>query len=405
MATQLSAVNRLKLSYMEEADFGVTPDTGNEYALRLTGESLNFSYTKESSNELNPARGVSNVVPLDAEAAGDINTEMSYAEYDRFMAATLQDTWGVYGTDGVSDAMSLTVDASGNTISGSPTGSDEFDNLKPGQWFTLEDSAGNTKLLRVATSTKTEITVDSNFTLTNDTLSNAKIRTSRLVNGADQKSFSIQREISDVGEYFLFKGMTPDVMTLDIASGAFTTMGFTFMGKRADADDSSLFVPASPGSITKVPSFNYQGMSSVNGSSCIMWVDGKPLSGTFVQSISLNYNNQSRARQAICTLGAISIGAGQIECTIDLEVYFASGRTFYEQMLDNSDLEVAFSSFDPVGNGYVYTMPRGNVSDYTLNGDGGNDSDLMASVTVTGLLDPNNVVLAIDRVGAAVDLS
>ena len=69
-------------------------------------------------------------------------------------------------------------------------------------------------------------------------------------------------------------------------------------------------------------------------------------------------------------------------------------------------MEIAFTAFDVDGNGYVFTLPKANISSYSLNA-GGKDQDLMASISVTGLLDLGNVdptlrkVLIIDRVGAA----
>ena len=108
----------------------------------------------------------------------------------------------------------------------------------------------------------------------------------------------------------------------------------------------------------------------------------------------------------MCALGAIGIAGGQINCTADIEVYFASGATFYRELLDNSNVEIAFTSYDAEGNGYIFTLPAANVSSYTVNASGGSDSDLMASISLTALRDAANAVPAlrkvvfIDRVGA-----
>ena len=158
---------------------------------------------------------------------------------------------------------------------------------------------------------------------------------------------------------------------------------------------------------TPVASRNYKIMSGVSGQVCALWVGGAPLAGTFINSVALSYDNSLRAQNAICSLGAVGIGSGTINATMDIEVYFSSGATFYSQLLNNSNIEVAFTAIDTDGNGYVFTFPAANVSTYTVNA-GGKDADLMAQITLTALLDLGNVTPAlrkvafIDRVGAAV---
>lgn len=72
----------------------------------LRGESFVLDVTKESSKEINSTRTVSSVTPTTANASGGVNGEMSYQEWDTLMAATLQSTWTVFGTNGVSGASS-----------------------------------------------------------------------------------------------------------------------------------------------------------------------------------------------------------------------------------------------------------------------------------------------------------
>ena len=157
---------------------------------------------------------------------------------------------------------------------------------------------------------------------------------------------------------------------------------------------------------TPIVSQAYPIMSGVSGTACALWAKGAPLAGTFVNSISLSYDNTLRAQSAICSLGSIGIGSGTINVTADLEVYFANGRAFYDEFLSNANMEIAFTTFDTQGNGYIFTLPQANISSYSLNA-GGKDQDLMASISVTGLLDLGNAdaalrkVMFIDRIGAA----
>lgn len=401
----LASTSRLQLRYVKETVFGETPTTGDTKELRFTGESLNYTLTKEASEEINKYRGVSSMIATSAEAAGSINGEMQYGEYDEFIAGILQNEWQEFGTAGVGTPFEATFTATTIAADVATTGTSNFENLLPGAWFTLKapGNANNNKLFRVS---KTVPATDMLITLDPGTpavpgvaVVGVTLTASRLTNGVIQPSYSIERESGDTGEFFLFRGQTPSSMTLNIATAAKTTVEFAFMGRDA-ARSGATALPGTP-----IPSMPFQIMSGVAGTSCALWVGGAPLTGTFVNSISMSYDNALRMQNAICSLGAVGIGSGSIALTLDLEVYFASGAKFYDEFLQNVNVEIAFTAFDTEGNGYVFTLPQANVSTYTANGTA-KDQDLLAQISLTGLMnlsttDPELLgkVLIIDRVG------
>lgn len=401
----LASTSRVTVAYAPETVFGETPTAGDHYALRYTGESLTFNLTKEVSEEINEYRGSSSMIATSAEASGTLNGEMQYAEYDRFIEAVLQGTWQPYGTDGVGTAFTATVTQTTITADVAPVGTSDFTTLRKGQWFSLPGSLLNSKeLFRVSSTiapTATVITLDPGTPgIPEVTGATAKVSTSRLSNGVTQRSFSIEKNSTDTGEFFLYRGMTASRMNLSLATASRTTVDFDFMGKDSVADDST----ALPG--TKQNSEGYQIMSGVSGSVCTLWYGGAPLAGTFISSLSMSYDNALRMQNALCSLGAVGIGSGTIAVELTAEIFFASGRAFYDEFLNNVNKEVAFTCFDVEGNGYVFTLPVANVSSYSVTA-GSKDADLMASVTFTGLMDlatadPNlrGKVLLIDRIGA-----
>ena len=402
----LASTSRVQLSYIKEVTFGVTPASGTVRKLRITGESLNFTVNKETSSEINDSRSSSSMIPTSAEAAGGVQAEMQFAEYDPFIEATLQSTFSGIGGTGVSTAFEATITATDITATVAPTGTSAFTTLQPGQWFTLSgtSTANDGKLFRVSKTvapTATVITLDPGTPgVAGGPFAATKVLAARLSNGVTQPSFTLQRTIGDVGEYFSFRGMTASSMSLSVASGSLSTVEFSFMGKDSEQRNATLL----PAIVTD--SQSYQIMSGVSGTTCALWAKGAPLAGTFINSISFSYDNSLRQQTALCALGAIGIGSGAINCTADIEVYFASGATFYKELLDNSNIEIAFTSYDAEGNGYIFTLPAANVSSYTVNASGGSDSDLMASISLTALRDAANTVpalrkvLFIDRVGA-----
>lgn len=406
----LASTSRVQVSYIKETNFGETPVAGNAKKLRITGESLQYNLTKESSAEINAYRASTSMIATGAEASGSLNAEMQFGEFDDLFSGTLQNPWTAFGTNGVGAPFDAGISATKITASAATTGTSIFTNLKAGQWFVLDagtTSLNTNKLFRVSKTvapTDTVITLDPGTPGTVEAgLLGVKLKASRLTNGITQPSYTIERASTDTGEFFAYRGMTPSSLSLSISSGALSTMEFAFMGRDAVAGSTTTL----PG--TTVESKGYNIMSGVSGTSCALWAKGAPLAGTFVNSISLSYDNTLRAQSAICSLGSIGIGSGTITATADLEVYFASGRTFYDEFLKNEDIEISFTAFDTEGNGYIFTMPKANISSYTLNA-GSRDADLMASISFTALLDMKQTdvnlrkVMVIDRVGEALDI-
>lgn len=402
----LASTSRVSVAYIPETVFGVTPVTGNPKALRVTGESLSYSLSKESSNEINAYRAVTSMVPTSAEASGSLNGEMQFGEFDSLIAGVLQSTWGAFGTNGVGVAFSATIAPTTITASAATTGTSIFTSLKAGQWFVLTGTgtANDNKPFRVSKTvapTTTVITLDAGTPgIAGGPFAATVLKVSRISNGTTQPSFTIERASGDTGEFFAYRGMTPNSMKMSISSGALSTVEFAFMGRDAVAANATTL----PGAVTA--SQAYPIMSGVSGTACALWAKGIPLAGTYVNSISFSYDNALRAQSAICSLGSIGIGSGTINATVDLEVYFATGRAFYDEFLANTNMEIAFTAFDTLGNGYMVTLPVANISSYSVSA-GGKDQDLMASISVTGLLDLANAdptlrkVVFIDRVGAA----
>lgn len=405
----LASTSRVQLRYIKEVTFGTTPGSGNSTELKMIGESLNYTINKEISEEINNNRAASSMIAVSAECSGGVQFELSFKEYDEFIRAALQaSAWTAYGTLGVGTAFGGTYATGTITAGVAPTGSSAFTTLRLGQWFTITGStvtANNNKLFRVSKTvapTSTVITLDAGTPASAgaDTGTPSIVKTAYLANGTTQDSFSLEKQSGDTGEFFTYKGMTISAMSMNMASGSRTTGEFSFMGKVATQQNTT----AMPG--TPVASSAYQIMSGVSGTSCALWYNGSPITGTFINSIALSYDNSLRMQNALCSLGAVGIGSGNINVTADMEVYFATGATFYSQFLANTNAELAFTTFDVDGNGYVWTLPLANISSYTITA-GGKDQDLMAQISVTGLLDQANAtpalrkVMFVDRMGAA----
>lgn len=411
----LASSSSVQVRYIAEATFGVTPGAGNSRNLRATGETFDYTVSKEQSKEINSTRTITSVVPVTAAAAGGVTGEISYQEWDLLMAATLQGAPLVYGTAGVAGTAS-TFAYTATTITNSVTAltlTDRWtgDAVSPvlGQWFQVQHpgNANDKKILRISPSvapTATVITLDASTPATVvAATAGGKIATSRMTHGVTQTSFTFERNASDIGQFQAYRGMTPSKMSVGVSSGGLSSISFDFMGKDSVIGGSLGTLTTMPG--TAIASYAYDIHSGVAGATCQLWEGGAPITGTFVKSISLDFDNSLRSQEAICTLGAVSIGSGTIQISGNLSVYFADTLLF-TKFKNNTNSSIIFSSVDGAGNGYVFTIPVVNVSTWKTNASG-KDSDMMVDIQFIGLRDAANAVPAlqkaifIDRIGAA----
>jgi hypothetical protein len=377
-----AAANRVQLAYVPESAFGTIPTTGNPYALRTTGESLAFK------------------------------VHVQYAEYDRLLAGLMRSSWSAYGTNGVGTTFSASVTAgtlgtvaSVITAGAAPTGSSAFASLQPGQWFrvNMPGDPNDGKLVRVSTSvatTTTTVTLDVNTPLTASTsVAGSSISTSRLTNGVTLQSFTIEKQMLDVGQYHTFRGMNVSKFSTTFASKSLTEGTFTFLGKD--------MLPAGATQLTGTVAVSntYDIQNGVRGLGQL-WEGGAPLTSTSIKSVSMDIDSGLRAQDAAGTLGLVGVGIGTFKVTGKLTVYFATGA-LYAKFLADTYTSFVIATQDTAGNGYIITAPKVMLTSGKVLA-GGQDTDIMAEFDYTAYADKTNAVAAlrqtlfIDRVGAAV---
>ena len=139
----MSAANLVALRYVAESVLGTTPATPALKQLRFTSESLNFSIQNTQSEEIRPDRTESDLIQTDAEAAGDINFELSFASFDDWLASVLGGTW---------TAVSGNIESLTNGILLKPFSVQKhFQDLTPNQYHTFKGVVPNTMSLNFQT--------------------------------------------------------------------------------------------------------------------------------------------------------------------------------------------------------------------------------------------------------------
>lgn len=399
----LASSSLVNVRAVKEVTFGVTPGAGNPTTLRVTSEGLSYDLTKKASDEINSSRTVSSMIATGATVTGSVTQEVHYAGIEPFMESTLQSAFSEFGTDGVGTASTSTA-ITATTIT--QVGGTSFATLKKGQWFRITSSgANNGKIFRVSTSaaapTSTVINLDTSTPgIVSPTEGAIVVQAARLTHGTTQTSWTIERENSDIGVFMAFKGCTSSKMSMKVASGSLSTVSFDFMGQSALESATTLL----PGSPVAAPTYDIH--SGVTGATNAVWMDGVPVAGTYVKSVSLDFDNALRAQDAIGTLGAVAIGSGTIVCKASVEIYFAN-KDLFTKYRQNTNSSLIFSTTDSSGNGYIVTLPAVNIESWKSNA-GGKDQDQMVSLSLYALSDNSNAdatlrkAIFIDRIGVAV---
>ena len=109
MSFQPGTSNRTALRYVKETVFNTTPATPALKNLRYTGESIAFSKTSVTSNEIRSDRMTADLIQVGASVAGDFNYEMSAESFDDMIAAALCSTWSapVAGVSNIKNGVDL----------------------------------------------------------------------------------------------------------------------------------------------------------------------------------------------------------------------------------------------------------------------------------------------------------
>jgi hypothetical protein len=399
MAASSSAV---QVRVLEEASPGVI-GTGNPQRYRVSGESLTQSIETVRSQELRADRMTPDSVITAGSAGGALNFELSHKTHDTFFEALLAGEFVPVGTNGVvtiSDATFSAVDNSINSVGGNIPD----DTLEVGQWFSISGAADpeNNGIFRVSPTTAptaNKLVVDSQqATLeTNAVATSVVLSSSRLKNGLEPlRTFTIEKEFSDIAQFFTFTGMGVQSMSLEFSTGSILTGSFNFLGRQCTRGTVSGFSGIS-GEIdaTETPVFN-----SVIGTQVML--DDAPIGDSCANSLSISVETGLRELRCISSgIGAADLNVGTFVITMTTELYF-SGNTaaVYDKMITGSPLSLAICVSDDEGNGLAFVTNRCKIASSEVVA-GGIDQDVVMSITVDATLDPDSdSMLIIDRIGS-----
>lgn len=340
--------------------------------LRFTGEGLEQTTDTTESQEISSGRQVSCMKRTDIAAAGPINFEWSYGTYDDFVEAALQGSWS---TEVTNTETTYAAVASGNKLTDSGNGF-LTDGFLANQWIKIEGFTGDTSnngYAKIVSVIAGEMVL-SHKTLVDDAAGESVTLTmgAQAVNGTTERTFSMEKDFTDITQLQPFSGMAVDGFSLSVAPAALVTGVFALMGKKQEVG-----AVASTGDGTPKASTTVCPMNAVD-EVLALFEDG---SSREASAFNFAQINNARARKIIALLGAESLGYGRIGVTGGMTIYFEDSAT-HDKYLNFDDLSIAIVFVDNDGNAYIIDFPKLNFTAGPVVA-GGTGTDVVADMSFT----------------------
>lgn len=379
-----------QLGFVQESTWGVTPSSALQL-LDIVSEDLRRSTETTASQAMRADRNIPDIIRTSVASQGSINAEVSFAALDKFLEGLFQSS---FASDLAISASTISAAASDNSINGS--GGSEFSGVTAGQWIKIAGftgTASNNGYAKVETKTNSKLVL-SGITLTDESAGDTVTVSGQLMrNGVTTKSFTIEKQFTDVSEFHAYKGMMVSTMALTIPTSDRITANIGFVGKDATSSSST----AGSGSATAA--VGNQVLNSVDHVKNIRFADNA--AATFdVAELSLNIANNLRSQPAVGNLAAIGVGSGQFQVTGSLQAYFQD-QALFEDYLNFTERDISFRLEDTAGNAYVITLPAFKFTEGDVLA-GGNNQDIYAQMSFSAKLDATTAcAMQIDRFAAA----
>jgi len=381
----MGSSNRVRVAYVAENDWGVTPATPTLTTVRRTGGSLKSPTETVTSNEIRSDRNRATVQRVGVSANGSMEFELSYGSHDDLLAAAFASAW----TTAINFSGSVQITALTGTIEATAA----FTNAAVGQWLKLSGftKPGNNGYFRVATKdSANKITVeDPDDVLEDETDASAAITSGGMLrNGTTESSFTIEQSHLDLGFYLQFLGMRVGGVNLSIPASGLITGSFDFQGKEATTSAASIANTLTAAGTNPV----------FNGTShfAALTVGGAALADNLTE-ISVALTNNLRQRRALGSLAPVGVIYGTADVTGSFRLY-PTGKTLIDKYLDFEESSLALRLVGGDGKkSYILTIPK-LVFTGDLPETGGLDGDVTLDLNWTAYYDSGlDCTIQLDR--------
>ena len=347
---------------------------------RLTGESLNQNIQTTISNEIRSDRKTSSLVRTASGPGGDLNVELSYGSFDVLLEALMASTWGA--TIDITDT--ITAQDNGGFLQFDSVAAD-FSAIVVGQWVKVSGYVNTTLntyhrvTAVVAGGGNDSITTATVFVAGEAGGGDENIKGSIIRDGVTKRSFSIQKEFTDLTNVFhLFAGMRIGQGQFSFQPGAIVTGSMSYLGSTFTQTATT----AATGTTTAASTTDV--LNAVDNVKGI--VEDDIASTLDMLQLSLSITNNLRAQQAVGSLAPVGIGYGRADVTGTLQAYLEDG-SLVTKLNNGTKFSLSWRFEDSAGNALIMTLPRTELTSLNVVA-GGINQDVVADGQYQATLDP-----------------
>lgn len=365
------------LSYIAESTYNTTPTVNAANPMlpvRKVSTSLKATRTPFQSQEIRSDQQIADFRLGVKQTSGDIGFELSYNSYDDFLEATLGGSWAITDTDTDTDWSVTAGDTLTKTGGGLTSLFSVNDVINVSGFVTNPNNNGSFKVAAVTATTvqinQSVLTVESS----GPTVTVYQVTGGTLTSGLAVPSFTIERGLTDTGDYLVFPGVVMNGVSLSISPSAMTTGTFSTLGGNLTTSTSSLGTPQ--------PANTFRPMDSFNGN--ISWGG----SSVPVTSLDLTLTRNIGPALVIGNDGVEAYLPGRNSLTGTASVYFKD-LGLMDDFLDETTRALVVTVSDSSAasaNTYTFTIPKVALidDDPALT----NEQGVIQNVPFQALLDP-----------------
>jgi hypothetical protein len=317
----MSSANLVRLAFIEEATYGVTPVSGDFDTARFTSEGLSGTPDTVESQQIRTDRLSSGQIVTGLQVGGEVAFELAKeTQLEKFIESAMYSTWGTQSLVTVG----LTYTASTKRLlraSGSWSPSIVVGDFIRLSGFT--NTVNNVTVMVAEIIDADEIRIIPQGVMVDETAAGAAYkRHDKISIGTTKKSFSMEKAFLDLTtKAIIYRGMIASQMSLNTAFGELITGSFTFSGNDyVTADAANEFI--TDGRTINAPATTQTFNGSIDmpflSNSAVGTLDASVLD---IQSVSISLNNNLNAQNVIGDVAPKDYSAGTAAIEISMSAY------------------------------------------------------------------------------------
>lgn len=377
----MSSSNRVRIAFIAESTYGVTPGSGNFSSARFTSENLSGTPDTVESQQIRTDRLSSGQVVVGLAVAGDLQIELAKElQLDALIESAMFSTW-----DSVSAVtVDLEVDATAKTIERSTGNWNTGTPVVVGDFLTLAgfvNTANNVQVM-VAEIVSTSVIRYAGPTLVDEVGSGTSFdRADKIAIGTTKKSFSMEKAFLDLTTKAInYRGMIANTFALNFAHGELATGSIGFSGNDYETADSAGEF------ITNARTIDAAATSqTLNGSIDMPFFASSEsgdldLTGLDLQSLSISLNNNLTPQNVIGNIAPRNYSEGTAQISIELAAYLTNAAwAILPYKLVQTPIAIGFQVKNTDG-WYGFYLPAVQLT-FEDPASGGQNQDILLNAT------------------------